>query len=314
MQHLICKYLLLPLLLLQAITLFSQDDFETDTTKATFSEKGFHAGLYVGAYWANKYTAYLYDGYGFDEIGQRNTFANSILYNQIVNVYGGGNGGPDLIAQLLNVNHGDWYFNEQDMPFNLRYTTTYMVGLNTRYKINKKAGITLNIYGSSLVVNGKFTISTVNTGPTLPNQSKLNQFTITGKEQRLMFQLGYQRLIGKHEKFNLMVEGGLNIIMSKAQKNQAYLTSEANNGANNIYIDLMAIYNQSPYNYYSTKYLIGVGIGAFGGLGFNYNINRKYSIQLLYNPSYDRINIGITPKFKLQHGAGLRIYYNLSII
>jgi len=190
------------------------------------------------------------------------------------------------------------------------------VGLNTRYQINKKACITLNINGSKLVVNGRFTISSTTNSNGFNNgissQAKINQFAITGAEQRLMFQLGYQRIIGKDEKLNFLLEGGLNVIMSKAQKNQAILTSDANGGQSNITIDLMSAYNQAPYNYYSAKYLIGVGIGAFAGVGLNLNINPRYTIQLLYNPSYDRISLGYTPKFKLQHGVGLRVYYNLS--
>jgi len=315
------KYFFLIIGLLTSFTKLDAQEYEPserDTTSqsAFIPHKGFHAGLFVGAFWANKYTAYLYDGYGFDQNGQRNTFNNSILYNQIVNVYGGANGGVDYIAQLLNVNHSDWYFNEQDMPTNLRYTTTYLVGLNTRYQINKKASITLNINGSRLNVNGKFTISSTsssNFGSGSASQSKLHQFTIVGAEQRLMFQLGYQRILGKNEKLNFMIEGGLNFILSKVQKNQAILNSEnPNNSQNNITIDLMSIYNQSPYNYYSAKYLVGGGIGAFGGIGFNLNINPRYTVQLLYNPSYDRVSLGYNPKFKLQHGIGLRVYYNMS--
>lgn len=293
----------------------SDDWDQSDSLKQAKPHKGFHAGLYIGGFWANAHTAYLYDGYGFDQYGQRNSFNNSILYNQIVNVYGNGNN--DMIAQLLNVNHTDWQFTESNMPFNLRYTTTYMVGLNTRYQLDKKQNITININGTKLVVNGKFTINSNSnsTGFQTPGaSSRVNQFTIVGAEQRLMFQFGYQRLLGKNEKINFLVEGGFNIIMSKAQKNQALLNSDLYNGANNIYIDLMSIYNQSPYNYYSAQYLIGVGIGAFGGIGINLNINPKYSIQVLYAPSYDRINLGYSPEFKMQHGCGLRVYYNLSTL
>ncbi|MBL7936065.1 MAG: hypothetical protein JNM51_09700 [Bacteroidia bacterium] len=307
------------ILVFSSFNLMAQDteSEENDTTTHAFvKHKGFHLGLYVGAFWANKNTAYIYDGFGFDQNGQRNTFSNSILYNQIVNVYGGGNGGTDYIAQLLNVNSGDWYFNEADMPNNLRYTTTYLVGLNTRYQINKKASITLNINGSKLLVNGKFTISSSSTNNGFNNgvssQARINQFTIVGAEQRLMFQLGYQRIIGKNEKLNFLLEGGLNIIMAKAQKNQAILNSDVNSGQNNITIDLMSVYNQAPYNFYSAKYLIGVGIGAFGAIGINLNINPKYTVQILYNPSYDRVGLGYEPKFKLQHGVGLRVYYNIS--
>ena len=295
-------------------TSFAQDnDTINDATNNTrIKEKGFHAGVYVGAYWANKSSASLFDGYGFDEFGVRNTFANSLLYNQIVNVYGGGYNGIDLIAKLLNVDHKDWYFNEQDMPTNLNYTTSYLVGLNTRFQVDKKTNITFNINASKLIVNGKFTISSTTTSNGFQSQPIQNQFTITGGEQRLMMQLGYQKIIGNNNKLNFMLEGGLNVVFSKAQKNIAYLTNSLYNGANNITIDLMNIYNQVPYNTYSPKYLIGAGIGVFGGAGLHLTINPKYTIQLLYSPSYDRISIGYNPKFRLQNGFGLRFYYNLS--
>ena len=288
------------------------DSLIEDETSVKQKQKSFHAGVYVGSYWANKSSASLFDGYGFDEFGVRNTFANSILYNQIVNVYGGGYNGVDLIAQLLNVDHKDWYFNEQDMPTNLRYTTTFLVGLNTRFQVDKKTNITFNINASKLIVNGKFTISSTTTSNGFQSQPIQNQFTITGGEQRLMMQLGYQKIIGNNKKLNFMLEGGLNVIFSKAQKNIAYLTSSSFNGANNITIDLMSIYNQQPYNTYSPKYLIGAGIGAFGGIGLHLTINPKYTVQLLYSPSYDRISIGYNPKFRMQNGFGLRFYYNLS--
>jgi len=307
---LICLFLISLRSLSQSNELTEEDS--SSIVSLNSNHKTFHAGAYVGAFWANHSTAGLYDGYGFDEFGVRNTFANSILYNQIVNIYGGGYGGVDLIAQLLNVDHKDWYFNEQNMPTNLRYTTTYMVGLNTRYQVDKKTNIIFNINASKLVVDGKFTISSTTTSNGFQSQAKQNQFTITGAEQRMMMQLGYQKIIGKNEKLKMMVEGGLNIIFSKAQKNMVYLNSDLFNGANNISVDLMTIYNQVPYSYYSPKYLVGAGIGAFAGLGLHLTINPKYTVQLLYSPSYDRISIGYNPKFKLQNGFGLRFYYNLS--
>jgi hypothetical protein len=303
-------------LLLCNLCFYSQE-IDSDTTEQISvtnhsKNKTFHAGLYVGSFWANKNTADLYDGYGFDEFGVKNTFANSILGNQIKNVYGGGYNGVDLIAKLLNVDHSEWAFSEQNMPSNLRYTTTYMVGLNTRYQVDKKTNIIFNINASKLIVNGKFTISSTTSSNGFQNATKQNQFTITGGEQRLMMQFGYQRIMGNNDKLNVVVEGGLNVVFSKAQKNQVYLNSDLFNGANNITIDLMSVYNQTPYNSYSPKYLIGAGIGAFAGAGLHLTINPKYTVQLLYSPSYDRISIGYNPKFKMQNGFGLRFYYNLS--
>lgn len=297
---------------------FSQDSLSTETDELSGpvlagKAKTFHLGLYVGGYFANKFTASLYDGYGYDINGQRNTFATSILRYEIINVYGGGNGGVDQIAALLNVSHSDWDFNESGMPVNMRYTPAYLIGLNTHYIIDRKNRILFNINGSKLIVNSKFNIYSKSTSGTSINPNPnagivQNQFTITGSEQRLMFQLGYQRHYGKNEKINFFTDIGLNILMAKLQKNEAVIAN--NNGT--IVINLMNTYNQPQYNYYYAKYYVGVGIGAFASGGINFNINPKYSAQLLYNPSFDLVPLGDTRKFKLQHGVGVRFYYNVS--
>jgi hypothetical protein len=294
---------------------FSQND--TDSKEEVINinpSKSFHLGLYIGSYIANKHSASLYDGYGYNINGQRNDFANSILRNAIVNQYGGGFNGVDQIAQILNVSPQDWYFNESGMPINLRYNPTYMVGLNMRYNLENKQAISLNINGTKLSVNGKFVINTTATGtstnPAFNNQNQQNVFTITGAEQRLYFQLGYQKYFGSNEKINFISELGLNIVMSKVERNQAFIN--ANN--NTLVIDLMSAYNLDTYNYVRAKYFVGVGVGCYGGLGINLNINPKYTIQLLYQPYYDRISLGDNPKFKFNHGIGLRVYYNLSYV
>lgn len=304
------------LVIIQILTVYSglcQDSLET-VSQGYERSKTFHMGLYVGALFANKYTASLYDGYGYDINGQRNTFATSIMNYEINYVYGGGNGGVDQIAALLNVSPGDWIFNEGCMPLNLRYTPAYVVGLNTRYIIDDKSCILLNVNGSKLSVNGKFNIySKTYTGPaTVPgsnsNTQIQNQFTIVGGEQRLMFQLGYQRHYGKNQKVNFFTDLGLDVVMAKAQKHQAFMSTA--NGS--IIIDLMQSYSQPNFSYLNAKYFVGVGIGTFGSIGVNFNVNPKYTAQLFYNPSYDLIPLGDTRVFKMQHGVGLRFYYNLT--
>lgn len=281
----------------------SQDD--STGTAPVAEEKGFHLGLIVGTYIANKSTTSLYDGYGFDVNGMRNTFPNSFLYNQIVNYYGGGYGGPDLVAQALNVNHNEWSFNESDMPINMHYTVAFQVGLNTRYNLSKKRAIIFNVNGTKLTVNGNFSISTSIISNGIQGVPVVHPYTITGSEQRLMFQLGYQKILGDDEDvINLFVEGGFNLTLAKVTRNQAYI----NGSGGVIQMDLLSAYNQMPY--YRAKYLTGVGPGVFAGIGVNVDINPKYKLQLLYAPSYDAVRLGPDPQFKLQHTIGLRAYYN----
>ena len=152
-------------------------------------------------------------------------------------------------------------------------------------------------------------IATTNTVLGSASQTYLRQGSITGGEQRLMVQLGYQKVLGTHDKINFFVEGGLNIVMSKFLKNQALMQS-VNPNVPALEIDLASIYNAPQYNAFRSK-LTGVGVGIFAGAGIHLTINPKYTIQALYNPSYDKINLGDEPSYKLQHGFGLRFYYNL---
>ena len=293
---------------------------DTTTLPAATSGKKFHLGLFVGTYFANKYTANMYDGYGFDVNGIKNDFANSQM-RSFMNYYGGHSSNPsnsvntgtttgtDLIAQTLNVSPGDWSFGPTDMPYDLTYNMTYLVGFNGSYNLNKTSSIIFNVNGTKLTVNGKFTIATTNTVNGSPSQTNLRQGTITGGEQRLMFQVGYQKVLGTNDKVNFFMEGGLNVVMAKFLKNQALIQS-SNPNVPPLIMDLASIYNTSQYNAFHGQ-LTGVGVGIFAGAGIHLTINPKYTIQVLYNPSYDKINLGDTPSYKLQNGFGLRFYYNL---
>lgn len=303
LQRILIKTVLV-LVFIPAINGMAQEE-ETANTVIK-DAKGFHAGLMVGTLFANKYTANLYDGYGYDINSVKNDFANSWMYRKIIIEYGGGNGQPDRIAQSLNVNHPDWSFSESDMPVNVRYNLALMVGAQTRYCFNNRDAIILNVNASKLTVSGDFTLTltTPNINPATPGYINYKTFSIIGAEQRLMFQLGYQRILGEEENpLNVFVEGGAVVSMAKFDKNQIII--------NSLQIELTTFYNNIGYVTYRAKNLTGVGFGAFAGLGINLNATAKWTLQLLYNPSYENIKIGADPKLTLQHVAGLRAYYNL---
>lgn len=297
------KHLLFILLfLLPALTVKSQDESD-ESDKIKFESKGMQIGLYVGSYFANKHTADLYDGYGFDADGKRNSFENSFMYNKIVLEYGGGYPGqPDLIAQSLGVQHGEWSFSESDMPVNMRYAPAFLLGLQGRYSVDNYNAILLHVNASQLNITGNFTIVTTPQTNFTQVSRNIKTFAIKGVEQRLMFQLGYQRVFGKNERINFLAEGGLHITMAKFDRNIILI--------NDLLIDLTTYYYQPGYSAYYVRKPIGVGYGAFAGIGVNADLNEKARVQLIYNPSYEGVNIGEDPKLKLQHAIGLRIYYN----
>ncbi|OFY82667.1 MAG: hypothetical protein A3F72_02300 [Bacteroidetes bacterium RIFCSPLOWO2_12_FULL_35_15] len=282
---------------------------ENTDNEIPVKSKGFHFGLYVGSYFANKYTANLYDGYGYDIDGKRNNFINSFMYNKIILEYGGGYSGTvDQVAQALNVDPGAWTFNESDMPTNLKYTPAFLLGLQSRYTVDKKNAILINVNATKLNVSANFTITTTPpTGSTQINKS-IRTFAIRGEEQRLMFQFGYNRILGDNEKVNFYVEGGLNITLAKFSKNDILINNETTPTV--LHIDLTESYSSiNGYNAYVTKKPIGTGFGLFSGLGINFSMSPSWTVQLGYNPSFERINIGENPRLKFQHAIGIRAYY-----
>ena len=284
---------------------FSQTEEPTPPHITDKNVRGFHTGIYIGSLFANKSSASFYDGYGYDTSGIKNTFAKSFMYRRIIIDYGGGAGQTDQVAQALGVSPGDWTFDETDMPINMKYNPAITAGVHLMYSFNKNNSILLNASVSKLTASGNFTI-VLNTNPIgaqQPNYQNIQTFSITGSEQRSNFQLGFQRIFGKEDGVNCFLEGGAELTLAKYIRNQATI--------NNLHIDLSAFYSIPYYSTYRARYLSGLGLGAFAGFGMNYFVNAKCRLQLLYDPSYEKINIGTAPKLKLQHSAGLRIYYHL---
>jgi len=287
--------------ILSNLLVYGQDAGDTDEASST-NNKGLSMGLSVGAYFANKHTALLYDGYGFDVEGNRQNFENSFMYNKIVLEYGGGYGQTDYIAQELGVAHGEWTFNESDMPNNMRYMPAFIVGLQARYSVDSKNAILVNVNGSKINVSGNFTITTTSSTPINQVPKNIQTFAIRGVEQRLLLQFGYQRLLGESEKFNVLVEGGLNVTIAKFDKNEILI--------NNLLIDLTQSLNSAAFPSYVIRKPVGTGFGAFAGLGVNASMSDNVKIQLVYNPTYEQIKLGKDSKLKFQHSINLRMYYN----
>ncbi len=291
-------------LLLNSSIGISQDNTDNDNTESAGKQKHWKIGMYVGSYFANKYTASAYDGYGYNIDGIRNSsFETSYMYEKIIMEYGGYNGyGTDQIAVALNVNHGEWNFTKDDMPINMHYRPAFIFGINGRYSVDKVNAIELNMNFAKLTVNGNFTISTLPPPGSTQINNSIQTFGIIGGEQRLMTQLGYCRILGNNENLNFLVEGGMNMTYARFSSNQILI--------NNLKIDLTAFYDNQGVQANYTRKPVGFGLGAYAGIGLNLSANDDYTIQLVYNPSLEGIKIVSNSTLKWQHAIALRAYYN----
>ncbi|MBK8414830.1 MAG: hypothetical protein IPL22_10245 [Bacteroidetes bacterium] len=303
------KILLTIVILIPTINLkvYGQDDdsFE-EKEQQPIRSKTFSTGLYIGSYFPNKYTASLYDGYGFDFDGNRNIFENSWMYQKIINQYGGGFGQPDIISEELGVPPEDWSFTESDMPVNMRYKTSIAVGFAGRYSVDAKNAVVLNATAAIVTAAGNFTITTRPPSGSTQINNSIRTFEIRGKEQRLLMQAGYQRLLGEGESFNAFIEGGLHATLAKFDESEIQI--------NDLRINLYESYYDpnGGYSFFTGSKPVGLGFGAFTGIGVNIRTTGKWMLQLLYNAQLENVRIGYNPKIKISQSAGLRAYYLLS--
>lgn len=281
-----------------------EDDYIGDEED---SKSAFTFGLHIGTLIANQHTASMYDGYGFDIDGNKNTWASSLMNQKINNEYGGRISGQpvDRIAEELNVDPYTWIFDESDMPTNMRYTVAFAVGLSASYSVDNSNAILLNVNAAQLAITGNFTITTPQTNSASATQinKNINTFAIVGGEQRLILQLAYQHIFGGGEKFGALVEGGLHATLAKYDKNIINI--------NNLTIDLTEYYNNVNSFALPVRKPTGMGFGAFGSVGVNANMSPQATIQLIYSPAFVKVNMGLDRQYKLQHGIGLRLFYDI---
>ncbi|MBL0340441.1 MAG: hypothetical protein IPP71_05630 [Bacteroidetes bacterium] len=302
------KLIVFFILVFHSTSLFAQspENYDEDGNLILKNRKGFATGLYLGSYFPNSYSATLYDGYGFDFDGNKNTYENSWMYEKIINQYGGGYGQPDYIGEALGVPPEDWNFDESDMPANMRYKTAFLIGFTGRYSVDAKNAVLINVNAAILKAVGNFTITT----RPLPGSTQVNnsikQFNISGEEQRLHFQAGYQHLFGKGETFNVFMEGGLHATLAKFDKNEIEIE--------NLRINLFEPYydQNGGTTFFPGAKPVSLGFGAFAGLGVNIRTTGKWMLQLLYNVTLENIKITYDPKLTLNNALGLRAYYSLS--
>ena len=292
------------LLIILSVKINAQNNDDKDETKI-YKKSKILTGFYIGSYFPNKYSASTYDGYGFDVNGNQNSFLNSFMYQKIKNVYGGGLGQFDQIASALGVDQGQWEFNESDMPINMRYVPAIMLGFNFKIPVSKNSAFIFNLNGSKLSIEGNFTMTLLKVlGSNPAINSNIKTFAIKGTEKRLLFQLGYQKIFGTDDNINFFGEIGFNGTLSQYNSNTIYI--------NELQIDLTYYLNQNNNPITSpTKPPTGFGLGAFAGLGLNIDLNSQFTMQFLYSPSHEKINIGNKPTLKLQNSIGVRLYYKI---
>lgn len=256
---------------------------EDDEEEEEDTIRGFSFGLNVGVYFANKKTANFYNGacyenefidvnevrcYSIEErLGATDNQNFDQTYNQVVQEVGNG-------ATGFTVPYDSY-------PQNMRYNPAFVVGLHIKYNFNRYSAIIFNINTVKLKTSDKFSLQFFG-GPIPQNQqSDIRLYTITGSEQRFNLNLGYRQGWMMGDKSNFYLQGGASMLGTQFEKNQVLLNESLK------YDLFVGIQNQQINT--ATQQRTDIGFGGYGAMGFEFWFNGKYTMDLSFGLSRDKV-------------------------
>ena len=167
-------------------------------------------------------------------------------------------------------------------------------------KLLANSAIFLDINGvPRLVTIGQFTI--LNRNPAVnPIDGQLTSHGIRGEEQRLWFNLGWNKIFPNKNGGTLspFVEFGANFHLAQYEENFIQI--------NNYTRDLSVRLNQISQVQDQAIRQSSFAAGGFGGGGAHLRMGGKFEIQLGYNAMFTEIGLLSEPKRTLQHAVFLR--------
>ncbi|MCB0761586.1 MAG: hypothetical protein KDC12_08695 [Flavobacteriales bacterium] len=161
-----------------------QDEDEWDEE----DESGFSITLNLGAYFASKKSAKVYNGEGYLQLVNTNGYdAWTIAERLDPNIF------QANVQSILNATGASGLLVPYDSsPQNMSYQPAFVIGLNLKYNFNFTSGIVFDLNTTRLKAVDQYTIQFIGTTQQQNGQNDTRLYTITGEEQRMFFSLGYR--------------------------------------------------------------------------------------------------------------------------
>lgn len=255
-----------------------EDGWEDEDEWADEDEgRGFGISLNIGAYFANKTTANLYNGAcGFEVVDDPSGVQCYDIFSRItLNI--------NDIA-FINDYYGSTSFEAPfDMhPINMRYNPSFMYGLNIKYYLSWLEAITMDFNSVKLKTVDQFTLRFIGTTQQVNAQSDTRLFTISGEETRFQFKLGYQHGWEMNETSQIYMDFGGSMMGAKLESNTVRV-------AERDYRLILGAQNPQQIINFQPKTQVGFGwfVGAGASVMFENNVNMDIGAYL----SRDRVRL-----------------------
>jgi hypothetical protein len=254
------------------------DDWEEEDEWDDEDEgKGFGISLNIGAYFANKTTANLYNGAcGFEVVDDPSGVRCYDIFTRLtLNI-------NDI--SFINNYYGSTSFEAPfDMhPLNMRYNPSFMYGLNIKYYFNWLEAITVDFNSVQLKTVDQFTLRFIGTTQQVNSQSDTRLFTISGEETRFQFKLGYQHGWEMNSTSQFYMDFGGSMVGAKLESNTVRVADR----------DYQLILGaQNPQQIINFQPKTQVGFGWFIGGGASVAFENKVNMDIGAYLSRDRVRL-----------------------
>ncbi len=295
------KYILYSICILFPALLWGQ--LKTETNYSTKSElsiwsyegeepfeesvKGFTFAIDLGMYLASKKTANAYQGLGLSQINDQALWWS--IGERFTEV------GINTQAQVIqNINDSYPEYNgtvtgfligNDDYPLDMNYSPRIYFALNATYHFSDYWALVAKSSIANLKSTAVYTMELL--GPTIPQNASavIQQFDITGEEQRIHFDLGFKNTSYNDYGFKWFWGGGMSLVGSKILSNTAFIGTNPyelilqNNGNNQFLTEFNSA--QTAFN-----------VGYYATTGWEMEYKERYDFGIGFNLSRDVIELG----------------------
>lgn len=255
------------------LTLADPEDEEEEVESEPW--KGFSFGLNIGSYFASKATGNFYNGSCPVDVGANPNEVRCFTIEE------------RLSLTFEEVNYITSYFNASGFevpfdsyPLNMRYTPSFLVGMQIKYNFNKDAAIVFNVNSMKLKAVDQFTLRLIGTPAQINAQQDIRTFQITGTEQRFNFNLGYRMGLEMNEMTNWYLQPGASMLGTKFETNEIFV-------ADRVYDLFIGAANPQQVLPYQPR--TDIGFGYYLSTGFEFFIKDKYSFDISLGFSRDKV-------------------------
>ncbi len=256
-------------------------------------------GINFGGYFPNSYSANYYNG----TPGNVNTvdflIKNIFQSNEFKALLGISDTGKIVIPGYPG--------SLESFPLKMHYNVAITVGVFLRLNLNKKNGLFLQANYVQLKAEDVLKIE-VNPPTYLTDQHDYRYLPISGKEERAMLDLGYQRSFPLKSKIYLFLNGGISMVYTHVKKHVLVVQGREYN--------LINIYGPSGYSgpnsqeFNTVQY--GLGFGGIVGAGVGFPLSDLFGLEPGFNMQYYPVNLQGYPAYKPCFSVFIRILLGFS--